>query len=204
MRWCLPSHPQPIQGLGSVGGFTFQLQDRANLGFDVLAQSMGALLAKANQSGKVVDVRPNFAGNTPQLLVEVDRDRANALQVAVDDILSTLQINLGSQFVNEFNTFGQSYRVYVQADSQFRSEPNDINQLYVRSQSGELIPLGNLVKVTPTTGPSVINHYNLFRSIQIDGSPAPGVSSGEAIQAMERSPRKCFPMASVMNGQGYH
>ncbi|AFY70826.1 transporter, hydrophobe/amphiphile efflux-1 (HAE1) family [Thalassoporum mexicanum PCC 7367] len=185
--------PPAIQGLGSVGGFTFQLQDRANLGFDVLAQSMGAVLGRAAESGKIVDIRPNFSGNTPQLNVEIDRDRANALQVPVDDILNTLQINLGSQFVNEFNSFGQSYRVFVQADQQFRSEPNDINQLYVRSLAGELIPLGNLVNVTPTIGPSIINRYNLFRAIQIDGSPAPGVSSGEAIRTMEQIAAEVLP-----------
>jgi HAE1 family hydrophobic/amphiphilic exporter-1 len=197
----IPFEPPAIQGLGSLGGFSFQLQDRANLGFDVLAQSMGALLGRAEQppyDQQLVGLRPNFDGNTPQLIVEVDRDRANALQVPIDDILSTLQINLGSQFVNEFNAFGQSYRVYVQADSQFRSAPNDINQLYVRSQAGELIPLGNLVKVTPTTGPSVINHYNLFRAVEINGAPAPGVSSGEAIQAMEQIAAEVLP-----NGIGY-
>jgi HAE1 family hydrophobic/amphiphilic exporter-1 len=127
-----------------------------------------------------------FAANTPQLLVEVDRNRAKALGISIDDIFNTLQTLLGSQYVNDFTLQQRTYRVYVQADSQFRANPQDINSLYVRSAQNQMIPLGNLVKVTPTTGAQTINHYNLFRSIEITGSPAPGLSSGQAIQSMQR------------------
>jgi HAE1 family hydrophobic/amphiphilic exporter-1 len=184
----LPVNPPPIQGLGSFGGFSFQLQDqRGNESLDPLVQALGQILGQANQpSSGLARVFSTFAANTPQLLVEVDRNRAKALGVSIDDIFRTLQTLLGSQYVNDFTLQQRNYRVYVQADSQFRSNPEDINSLYVRSEQNQMIPLSNLVKVTPTTGAQTINHYNLFRSIEITGSPAPGSSSGQAIQAMER------------------
>lgn len=125
--------------------------------------------------------------------MEVDRDRANQLQVSVEDIFNTLQILLGSTYVNDFNQFNRAYRVYVQADSQYRSNPESINKLYVRSQSEKMIPLGNLVKITQTIGPSVISHYNLFRSVEINGASAQGSSSGQAIGAMEAVAKEVLP-----------
>ncbi len=182
-----PVNPPAIQGLGSFGGFSFQLQDRrGNESLDPLLQSFGQILGQANQPGSgLSQVFSTFAANTPQLLVEVDRNQAKALQVDIDDIFNTLQTLLGSQYVNDFTLQQRNYRVYVQADSEFRSNPEDINNLYVRSASDQMIPLGNLVKVTSTTGAQTINHYNLFRSIEITGSPAPGSSSGQAIDSME-------------------
>jgi len=182
-----PVNPPAIQGLGSFGGFSFQLQDRrGNESLEPLLQSFGQILGQANQPGSgLSQVFSTFAANTPQLLVEVDRNQAKALQVDIDDIFNTLQTLLGSQYVNDFTLQQRNYRVYVQADSEFRSNPEDINNLYVRSARDQMIPLGNLVKVTTTTGAQTINHYNLFRSIEITGSPAPGSSSGQAIQSME-------------------
>ena len=188
----LPINPPPIQGLGSTGGFTFQLQDRrGNESLDPLVQAMGQIMQQANQpTSGLQRVFSTFEANTPQLLVEVDRNRAKALQVSIDDIFNTLQALLGSQYVNDFTLQQRTYRVYVQADSQFRSNPEDINSLYVRSAQNQMIPLGNLVKVTPTTGAQTINHYNLFRSIEITGSAAPGFSSGQAIKTMEQIAQK--------------
>ncbi len=189
-----PVNPPPIQGLGNFGGFVFQLQDRrGNSGLDTLVQSMGQLLGRANQTPGLQAVFSTFAADTPQLLVEVDRNKAKSLQVSVDDIYSTLQTALGSQYVNDFNLQQRSYRVYVQADQQFRSNPKDIGQLYVRSQRNEMISLNNLVKVTSVVGAQTINHYNLFRSIEINGSAAPGSSSGDAIQAMEQLAQAVLP-----------
>jgi hydrophobic/amphiphilic exporter-1 (mainly G- bacteria), HAE1 family len=188
----IPIPPPAIQGIGSTGGFQYELQDKNNQDFRVLEQAMGQLLGRASTypdpklPPKLVGLRPSFNGNTPQLSVEVDRERANALQISPQDIFSTLQAYLGSRYVNDFNAFGRSYRVYIQADQQFRSNPEDISKLYVRSRSGQMISMGNLVKVTPIIAPSVINHYNLFRSIEINGTAAPGVSSGEAIEIMEK------------------
>ncbi|CAN1210467.1 RND efflux system [Tumidithrix helvetica PCC 7403] len=188
----IPFPPPAIQGIGSTGGFQYELQDKNNQDFRVLEQAMGQLLGRAStypdpkSPPKIVGIRPSFNGNTPQLSVEVDREKANSLQISPQDIFSTLQAFLGSRYVNDFNAFGRSYRVYIQADQQFRSNPEDITKLYVRSRTGQMISMGNLVKVTPIIAPSIINHYNLFRSIEITGNPAPGVSSGEAIDIMEK------------------
>ncbi|MBD1896428.1 efflux RND transporter permease subunit [Coleofasciculus sp. FACHB-129] len=190
----LPVNPPSIQGLGSFGGFQYQLQDqRGNSPLESLVQSMGQLLGRANQTPGLQQVFSTFAANTPQLLIEVDRNKAKALQVSVDDIFNTLQTSLGSQYVNDFNLQQRNYRVYVQADKQFRSNPENIGNLYVRSQQNQMIPLSNLVKVTPTTGAQTINHYNLYRSIEITGSAAPGYSSGQAIKTMDRVSKEVLP-----------
>ncbi|MGH1395711.1 MAG: efflux RND transporter permease subunit [Trichormus sp.] len=195
----LAVNPPGIQGLGNFGGFTFQMQDRrGNSDLENLVQTMGQLLGRANQTPGLQAVFSTFAANTPQLLVEVDRNKANALQVNIDDIFSTLQTALGSQYVNDFNLQQRNYRVYVQADKQFRANPKDIEQLYVRSQTNQMISLGNLVKITSVVGAQTINHYNLFRSIEINGSPAPGFSSGDAINKMEELAQAVLP-----TGYGY-
>ncbi|MFW5666589.1 MAG: efflux RND transporter permease subunit, partial [Coleofasciculus sp.] len=189
-----PVNPPSIRGLGSFGGFQFQLQDRrGNFSLDSLIENMGKLLGAANQNPQLQAVFSTYAANTPQLQIEVNRNRAKALEVDIDDIFETLQTYLGSRYVNDFTLERRTYRVYIQADAQFRSNPEDINQLYVRSARDEMIPLGNLVTVTPRTGAQTINHYNLFRSIEINGSAAPGVSSGDAIQAMEEVAAEVLP-----------
>lgn len=189
-----PVNPPAIQGLGQFGGFQFELQDRrGNSGLDALVQGMGMMLKQANQTPGLQAVFSTFAANTPQLLVEVDRNQAKALQVSIDDIFSTLQTALGSQYVNDFNLQQRNYRVYIQADQQFRANPDDIGKLYVRSANNQMIPLSNLVKITPEVGAQTINHYNLFRAIEINGSAAPGASSGQAIKAMEQVATKVLP-----------
>ncbi|MBN3905454.1 MAG: efflux RND transporter permease subunit [Nostoc sp. NMS1] len=194
-----PVNPPAIQGLGNFGGFVFQLQDRrGNSGLENLVQSMGQLLGKANQTPGLQAVFSTFAADTPQLLVEVNRNKAKSLQVSIDDVFSTLQTALGSQYVNDFNLQQRNYRVYIQADQQFRSNPKDIGKLYVRSQKNQMVPLSNLVTVTQTVGAQTINHYNLFRSIEINGSAAPGSSSGDAIKAMEKVAKEVLPA-----GYGY-
>ncbi len=191
----LPVNPPPIRGLSSFGGFEFQLQDRrGNSGLDVMMQSMGELLGRANKTPGLQAVFTTFTANTPQMLIEVDRNQAKTLQVPINSIFNTLQTYLGSRYVNDFNLGQRTYRVYVQADKEYRSKPEDINQLYVRSQQGQMIPLSNLVKITPTTGAQVINHYNLFRSIAINGQAAEGFSSGQAIQTMDRLAKEVLPI----------
>ena len=200
----LPFNLPAIPGIGSFGGFEFHLQDRTGLGFAALGETLGKFLGRATtypspQSPALTGLRPNFNANTPQIAVEVDRVRASQLQVSLQDIFSTLQIFLGSAYVNDFNQFDRAYRVYVQADSQFRSNPDDIKRLYVRSaatngaQTGQMIPLSNLVKITQVNGPSIINHYNLFRSVEINGAAAPGSSSGQAITAMQTVAQETLP-----------
>jgi HAE1 family hydrophobic/amphiphilic exporter-1 len=187
-------NPPPIQGLGSFGGFQFQLQDRAgNSGLNTMLEVMGQLLQRGNQTPGLQAVFSTFAANTPQFLIEVDRNKAKALQVDIDQVFNTLQSYLGSRYVNDFNLAQRTYRVYVQADAQFRSNPEDIGKLYVRSTNNQMIPLSNLVKVTPTIGAQTINHYNLFRSIEINGGAAPGFSSGQATIAMENLAKQVLP-----------
>ncbi|WP_193196791.1 efflux RND transporter permease subunit [Nostoc sp. MG11] len=189
-----PVNPPSIQGLGSFGGFQFQLQDRrGNSGLDNLLQTMGQLLERGNQTPGLQAVFSTFSANTPQILIEVDRNKAKSLQVDIDDIFNTLQSYLGSRYVNDFNLLQRTYRVYVQADAQFRSNPEDIGKLYVRSANNQMIALSNLVKLTPATGAQTINHFNLFRSIEINGSAAPGYSSGQATTAMEQLAKEVLP-----------
>lgn len=194
-----PVNPPAIQGLGQFGGFQFQLQDRkGNSGLDGLVQTMGGILKQANQTPGLQAVFSTFAANTPQLIVEVDRNRAKALDISVNDVFSTLQTALGAQYVNDFNLQQRNYRVYVQADKQFRDNPEDIGKLYVRSGKNEMISLSNLVKITPVVGAQTVNHYNLYRSIEITGSPAPGASSGQALKSMEKVSAQVLP-----SGFGY-
>ncbi|MBH8565852.1 efflux RND transporter permease subunit [Nostoc sp. CENA67] len=189
-----PVNPPSIQGLGNFGGFQFQLQDRAgNSGLNTMLQIMGQLLQRGNQTPGLQAVFSTFSANTPQMLIEVDRNKAKALQVDVDEVFNTLQSYLGSRYVNDFNLLQRTYRVYVQADAEHRSNPDDIGKLYVRSVNNEMIPLSNLVKITPTTGAQTINHFNLFRSIEINGSAAPGYSSGQATAAMEKLADEVLP-----------
>ncbi|NJK40788.1 MAG: MMPL family transporter [Acaryochloridaceae cyanobacterium SU_2_1] len=194
----IPFTPPAIQGLGNFGGFEFHLQDRIGVGFNSIGETLTKFLERAStypsaENPQLTGLRPTFNANTPQVMVEVDRLRANQLQVSVADIFDTLQILLGSTYVNDFNQFNRAYRVYVQADRQFRSNPEDIKELYVRSQTGAMIPLGNLVNISQGIGPSVISHYNLFRSVEINGSAPPGSSSGQAITAMEAVAQEVLP-----------
>ncbi|MFG6107768.1 efflux RND transporter permease subunit [Leptothoe sp. EHU-05/26/07-4] len=186
-------NPPTIQGLGAISGFVFQLQDRGDNELQIFLQAKDELVAAANAAPEMQNVFTTYTANAPQLEVDIDRSLAKAMQVNIDEILNTLQSFLGSRYVNDFNAFGRTYRVYIQADAAFRSNPNDIGNLYVRSETGQMIPLDTLVSISPTTGPQTINHYNLYRSIEINGSPAPGYSSGQAISAMERVANEVLP-----------
>ncbi|PSB27738.1 efflux RND transporter permease subunit [Stenomitos frigidus] len=182
----IPVNPPAIQGLGTVGGFQFELQDRQTGGeLDQLVGTMGQLVREAAQTPSLLAVYSTYSASTPQLQVEVDRNKAEALGVPVDQVFNTLQTLLGSQYVNDFDLDRRTYRVYIQADKQFRANPGNVGQLQVRSTSGQMIPLSNLVTLTPKVGAQTINHYNLFRSIEITGGPAPGFSSGQALKTMQ-------------------
>ncbi|MBE9066524.1 efflux RND transporter permease subunit [Leptolyngbya cf. ectocarpi LEGE 11479] len=189
-----PVNPPSIQGLSSFSGFQFQLQDRrGTLSVDSLVQNMFGLLGAANQESNLQAVFSTYAANSPLIEIDVDRDKAKSLDVDISDIFGTLQTYLGSRYVNDFTLQGRTYRVYVQADQQYRSAPDDINKLYVKSNNDVMIPMGNLVTLTETTGAQTINHYNLFRSIEINGQAAPGVSSGVAIDTMEEVAGQVLP-----------
>jgi HAE1 family hydrophobic/amphiphilic exporter-1 len=194
----IPFNLPAINGVGNFGGFEFHLQDRTNLGFDATGVALDKFIGRASaypsaQQPQLTGLRPNFNANTPQISVEVNRAKANALMVSVEDIFNTLQVFFGSTYVNDFNQFNRAYRVYVQADLEFRSNPEDISKLYVRSQTGQMISLDGLVAVKEIIAPSIISHYNLFRSVEINGSSAPGISSGQALKAMEEVAKETLP-----------
>ncbi|MEL6231944.1 MAG: efflux RND transporter permease subunit [Cyanobacteria bacterium J06627_3] len=189
-----PVNPPSIQGLSSFSGFQFQLQDRrGTLGIDSLVQNMFGLIGAANQNPNLQAVFSTYAANSPLIEIDVNRDKVKALDVDIDEVFGTLQTYLGSRYVNDFTLQGRTYRVYVQADQQYRSAPDDINKLYVRSNNDTMIPMGNLVSLSETTGAQTINHYNLFRSIEINGAAAAGVSSGVAIESMEDVASQVLP-----------
>ncbi|MBF5044292.1 multidrug efflux RND transporter permease subunit [Aggregicoccus sp. 17bor-14] len=182
----LPLQPPAIRGVGSTGGFQFIVEDRSGTrSLDELSAGANALIGAAADEPKLRGVFTSFSAATPLLDVEVDRQKAKSLGVPMDQVFGTLQIFMGSQYVNDFNYAARTYRVYVQAEQQFRDAPSDISSFYVRSDSGDMIPLEALVKVRPTTSAQTIRHYNLFRSVEVNGQASPGTSSGEAISAME-------------------
>ena len=185
-----PTLPPPIQGLGQFGGFQFVVQDQAAHKLDELAATTQNLMRQASQRKDLTRLFSTFTANDPQYLVTIDREKAKSLHVPLSQITDTLGVYMGSSYVNDFDFNNRSYRVYVQADKQFRATAQDVKQYYVRSDSGAMVPLDNLVSVTQTTTPQVISHYNLFRSAEIDGSPSPGYSSGQAIAAMEDLAKK--------------
>ena len=182
--------PPAIQGLGQFGGFQFVVQDQAAHKLEELAAVTQGLMRDSASRKELVGLYSPFTANDPQYLVTIDREKAKSLHVPLSQITDTLGVYNGSAYVNDFDFNNRSYRVYVQADKQFRSSAQDLKQFYVRSDSGAMVPLDNLISISQTTTPQVISHYNLFRSAEIDGSPAPGYSSGQAIAAMEDLARK--------------
>jgi len=185
--------PPPVQGLGVVGGFKMQIEDRNGLGYQALNEATQAFLAKAYAAPELTGMFTGFQVNVPQLYADLDRTKAHQLGVAVTDVFETLQIYLGSLYVNDFNQFGRTYSVRVQADAPFRGRADDIGRLEVRSQSGEMIPLSALLNVKPSAGPERAIRYNGFLSADINGGPAPGYSSGEAQAAVERIAAETLP-----------
>ena len=185
--------PPVIDGLGAYGGFFYELEDRNGMSLDELAKVANSLIARANYESALSAVSTQFQANTRQLLVNIDRDKAKSLNVNISDVFSTLQILLGSQYINDFDLESRICRVYLQADKQFRCNPKNVEEFYVRSTTGVMIPMANLVHLTYPTTPSVISHFNLFRSVEINGSNAPRFSSGEALRSMERVSHQVLP-----------
>lgn len=185
--------PPPVPGLGTTGGFKIQIEDRAGLGFDALAEAQGAIMAKAMQAPELAGMLASFQVNAPQVQVDIDRVKAKSQGVPLNIIFETLQVNLGSLYVNDFNRFGRTYRVVVQADAPFRMQPDDIGRLKVRNMAGEMIPLSALLTIKHSAGPDRVMHYNSFPSADISGGPAPGYSFGQATAAIERIMTETLP-----------
>ncbi|HEY5618125.1 MAG TPA: multidrug efflux RND transporter permease subunit [Vicinamibacterales bacterium] len=186
--------PPAIFGLGAFGGFEMQVLDQTGSGdIQTLASGTQSLIGASQQSPVVRGLFSGFTANDPQLAVDIDREKARSLGLPISEITSAMQIYLGSAYVNDFDFNNRAYRVYVQADRAFRSDPKDLGQYYARTDSGEMVPLTSVVRVRETTAPQVINHFNLFRSTTINGAAAPGFSSGQAIAEMERLAQSALP-----------
>jgi len=189
-----PLNPPAVSGTASLGGFQFEVQDPSGNSLQGLADAANRLSAAGNQSSVLAGLFTTFTANDPQYLVRIDREKAKSLHVPLNQITDALQVYMGSVYVNDFDFNNRAYRVYVQAEGKFRNTAKDINEYYVRSDSGKMIPLDNLVTLEQTATPQVISHFNLFRSAEISGSPAPGRSSGQAIGDMEGFAKKNLPL----------
>ncbi|MFZ2313816.1 MAG: efflux RND transporter permease subunit, partial [Methylobacter sp.] len=178
--------PPPIRGMSTVGGFKLQVQDRTNAGIEALQGTVNELIAKGNQQPGLVGLFTTFRASVPQLFLDVDRTRTKSMDVPLKEVFDTLQIYLGSMYVNDFNSFGRTYQVVAQADSEFRMKPEDITELKTRNLQGGMVPLGSLMSVKEITGPDKITRYNMYPAAEINGSTLPGVSSGQAITVMNK------------------
>jgi multidrug efflux pump len=185
--------PPPILGLGTIGGFKFQIQDRASLGYEALDQATKAFMARAITEPQLSGLFSSYQINVPQLYADIDRTKARQLGVSVTDVFDTMQIYLGSLYVNDFNKFGRTYSVRVQADAPFRARAEDVGRLRVRSSSGEMVPLAALLNLQASSGPERAMRYNGFLSADVNGNPAPGISSGQAQAAVESIAAETLP-----------
>ena len=182
-----------IPGLSATGGFKFEIQDLNNQGIDALAQAVENFIGQARKRQELAGVYTTFNPAVPQRYLDIDRVKAKTRKVDISEILDTLQINLGSLYVNEFNKYGRVYRVYLQAEAHARSDETDIGQLKVRNAEGDMIELSAFITSRPMTGPYNIPHYNMYKSIAVNGNSAPGYSSGQAIKTMEELARTALP-----------
>ncbi len=189
----VPFAPPAIQGLSVFGGFQFEVLDQTGGDIGGLAAATFGVVGAGNQSGRVAGLFSSFRADDPQLRVDIDRDRARALGLPLREVTDALSVFLGSQYVNDFDFNNRAYRVFAQADQRFRASPDNLKQLYARTSTGQMVSLDSVVRVSETTAPQVISHFNLFRSAEITGVAAPGLSSGEALQAMEQIARQTLP-----------
>ncbi|MEJ2515856.1 MAG: multidrug efflux RND transporter permease subunit [Gammaproteobacteria bacterium] len=190
--------PPPVRGLGRGGGFKMMVQDRAGRGLQALEQATWALAGAANQAPEVVQAFTTFSTGTPRYFVDIDRTRAEMLSVPVENVLSTLQIYIGSSYVNDFNIFGRTYQVTAQADAPYRIDPVDIDHLRARSTTGAMVPLGSIASIRTETGPDRVVRHNLYPTAELQGTATPGTSTGQAIATMEQLAGNVLPP-----GMGY-
>ncbi|KZN38751.1 efflux RND transporter permease subunit [Pseudoalteromonas luteoviolacea] len=185
--------PPPILGLGTTGGFKLQIQDRANQGFEALFAALQATIGAAQQDPALTGIYSSFRVQVPQMDINIDREQALIQGIPLQEVFDALQVYLGSVYVNDFNLFGRTYQVKAQADAEFRAKKEQINNLKVRNAAGNMVPLGSVVTVEATTGPDRVMHYNGYVTAELNGSPAPGYSSDQAQQAIEKVLAKTLP-----------
>jgi len=194
--------PPAVQGVGSFGGFAFMLQDTGANTLSDLDRVAHQMVAGSNARKDLAGLYTSFSANDPQVLVTIDREKAKAMNIPLSQVTNTLGVFMGSEYINDFDYNNRTYRVFVQADQPFRMSARDLHNYYVRSDSGQMVPLDNLVTVAQSAGPPVISHYNLFRAVEIDGSPGPGYSSSQGLAAMEDlfNQKKMLGMRSEWTG----
>ena len=194
--------PPAIPGLGTVGGFQLQINDQSGLGVDALVKGSEEFMARARELPEIAQVSTTFQANVPQLELEIDRIKMQTLGVTVGNAFDVLQLVFGSAYVNQFNEFGQVYDVYIQGDAVSRMQPDDLLKMYVRNDRGEMIPFSAFATVGITTGPDNLTHYNVMNSVTINGSSPAGVSSGEAIKALDALSKEVLPAGLTMEWTG--
>jgi multidrug efflux pump len=185
--------PPSVRGMGNAGGFQLEIEDRRNAGLTALQQATDAVVAAANAEPGLAGVFSTYRSQVPQLFLNIDREKAQALNVPMSAVFDSLQSYLGTNYVNDFNFLGRTFQVNVQADSAFRGNPDQIRRMYTRSSTGGMVPLGSLMDVQRITGPDTVGHYNVYPAALIQGATQPGVSSGQAIEKMERICRETLP-----------
>jgi HAE1 family hydrophobic/amphiphilic exporter-1 len=190
--------PPAVEGVGSYGGFQFMLQDQGGNTLSDLDRVAHQIVGAGGARKDLTGLLTTFSANDPQMRVTIDREKAKAMNIPLSQITSTLSVFMGSEYINDFDYNNRTYRVFVQADQPFRMTAKDLHSYYVRSDSGQMVPLDNLTTVAESSGPPVITHYNLFRAVEIDGSPAPGYSSGQGLASMEDLAKK-----TMMPGMAY-
>jgi HAE1 family hydrophobic/amphiphilic exporter-1 len=191
-----------IQGLGTSGGFEMQVEDRGSAGFVQLQAAVNKLLAAAAADPQLQRVNSTFRAGVPQLYADVDRSKVLSKQVPLGDVFTTLQAALGSAYVNDFNRFGRTFRVTLQADGSFRDEVDEVRRLNVRNAGGEMVSLGSLMKIDEVFGPQIIRRFNLYPAANVTGTAAPGVSSGEALKKMSRLAEETLPESIAFDWSG--
>ncbi|HSR39511.1 MAG TPA: efflux RND transporter permease subunit [Phnomibacter sp.] len=185
--------PPAIPGLGTGAGFTMQIQDRAGGSPQELARQTQRFIMAARERPEIGSILSLFRSDVPQKSIKVDKDKVEKTGLTLDEVNSTISTMLGGSFVNNFNAFGRQYRTYMQADAEFRMKPNDLEQIYIRDAKGSMVSLGTLARVTDTTGPQYTNRFNLYRSAEVSGTPAPGYSSAQALRALEEVAAQTLP-----------
>ena len=197
--------PPALPGLGTTGGFTMQLQDRGGVGLNQLQQVADEMVSDGGAQSGLTGMYTGIRVNVPQLFADIDREQVKSMNVPLDNVFNTLQAYLGSSYVNDFNKFGRTYQVNIQADSKFRAQPDDIEKLDVRNSNGDMVPLGTLVKVEPSFGPQLITRYNVYPAATVQGSAAAGYSSGQAMDIMEQMAKEKMPrsMGYEWTGMSY-
>jgi len=198
----IPFNPPAVQGLGNFGGFTLQVEDLGRNTLETLANTTYQLVGAGNQNKDLTGLFTSFTANDPQYLVNINREKAKSLVIPLNQITDALQVFMGSVYINDFDFNNRSYRVYLQGDQKFRAEAKDIRSYYVKSDTGKMIPLDDVVDIQATASPQVISHFNLFRSAEIDGSAAPGLSTGQGLVAMETLANQILPKGMTYEWSG--